>query len=187
MAVSRALRFSVLKRDNHTCRYCGAAAPDVKLTVDHVIPVALGGDDKPTNLVTACQPCNAGKGATPLEAETVADIEKNAIEHAHAIKLAAEMLSKDLRGKDSLASKFNTAWEEYEGVPRPPDWEISINAFAKRGLTWDHFESAIHIAMTNTRVTTRYVWRYFCGVCHNYAKEIEQLASDYLKAKGNNG
>jgi 5-methylcytosine-specific restriction endonuclease McrA len=29
--VSRRLRLEVLRRDGHTCRYCGAQAPDVKL------------------------------------------------------------------------------------------------------------------------------------------------------------
>lgn len=41
MSVSKRLRFEVLRRDNHTCRYCGSSAPEVKLTIDHVVPVAL--------------------------------------------------------------------------------------------------------------------------------------------------
>lgn len=64
MAVSKRLRYEVLRRDNHTCRYCGATAPDVPLRVDHVTPVALGGTDTPDNLVTACEPCNSGKSST---------------------------------------------------------------------------------------------------------------------------
>ena len=39
MAVSKRTRYEVLRRDNHACRYCGASAPDAKLTVDHVLPV----------------------------------------------------------------------------------------------------------------------------------------------------
>lgn len=64
MAVSKRLRYEVLRRDSHTCRYCGASAPDVLLRVDHVTPVALGGTDTPENLVTACDPCNSGKSST---------------------------------------------------------------------------------------------------------------------------
>lgn len=44
MAVSKRLRFEVLKRDNYTCRYCRAS--DGELTIDHVTPVALGGTDE---------------------------------------------------------------------------------------------------------------------------------------------
>jgi 5-methylcytosine-specific restriction endonuclease McrA len=61
VSVSKRLRYEVLRRDDHACRYCGHTAPDVPLTVDHVIPVALGGTDEPENLVTACKDCNAGK------------------------------------------------------------------------------------------------------------------------------
>lgn len=61
------LRFTVLTRDNYTCRYCGAQAPDVKLHVDHVVPKSRGGLDEMANLVTACQRCNQGKHATLTE------------------------------------------------------------------------------------------------------------------------
>ncbi|MEJ7724319.1 MAG: hypothetical protein WKF64_08445 [Ilumatobacteraceae bacterium] len=40
--ISRRLRFEILRRDGHTCRYCGARAPDVPLTVDHVILIEDG-------------------------------------------------------------------------------------------------------------------------------------------------
>lgn len=42
------------------------AAPDVLLVVDHVVPVAKGGENEILNLVTSCDTCNAGKGAVPL-------------------------------------------------------------------------------------------------------------------------
>jgi 5-methylcytosine-specific restriction endonuclease McrA len=72
MAVSKALRFQVLRRDGHACRYCGRTPPEVKLHVDHVVAVALGGADTPDNLVTACSECNGGKSAIPADAAMVA-------------------------------------------------------------------------------------------------------------------
>lgn len=51
MAVSKRLRYEILRRDNYACRYCGASAPDVPLRVDHVTPVALGGTDTADNLI----------------------------------------------------------------------------------------------------------------------------------------
>lgn len=89
MAVSKRLRFEVLRRDNHQCRYCGATAPDATLTVDHVVPEALGGSDDPSNLVAACAECNAGKSATPPDAALVADVAADAERWADAIKHAA--------------------------------------------------------------------------------------------------
>ena len=59
-----ALRMMVLSRDNFTCQYCGRRAPFVELHIDHVKPVSRGGNDMPSNLVTACQECNLGKNDT---------------------------------------------------------------------------------------------------------------------------
>lgn len=55
-------RWEVFERDGHRCRYCGGAAPEVRLVVDHIVPVAEGGSNDLENLVTACFECNAGKG-----------------------------------------------------------------------------------------------------------------------------
>jgi hypothetical protein len=55
----------VLKRDNHTCVYCGAKAS----TVDHVLPDSRGGGFTWENLAAACLACNGAKAnRTPEEA-----------------------------------------------------------------------------------------------------------------------
>lgn len=53
------LRGFILERDRYTCRYCGSTTPPFHL--DHVYPVAKGGETTPNNLVTACRKCNAEK------------------------------------------------------------------------------------------------------------------------------
>ncbi|MDY6937079.1 MAG: HNH endonuclease [Cyanobacteriota bacterium] len=52
-------RREVLRRDNHTCVYCGSRK---QLTLDHVLPKSKGGTHTWDNVVTACSPCNARKG-----------------------------------------------------------------------------------------------------------------------------
>lgn len=59
--VSMALRWELLVRDGFRCRYCGRSSPDVALAIDHIIPVARGGTDDPSNLTVACVDCNGGK------------------------------------------------------------------------------------------------------------------------------
>ncbi|MBS0542060.1 MAG: HNH endonuclease [Proteobacteria bacterium] len=61
------MRFEVFKRDNFTCTYCGARAPEVVLECDHVTPVLHDGQNALENLRTSCRACNAGKGARLLE------------------------------------------------------------------------------------------------------------------------
>src|ERR1041385_7472057 len=65
--ISARLRFEILERDAFTCRYCGARGTTAQLVVDHVIPVIQGGATTPENLVTACLPCNQGKGSLVLD------------------------------------------------------------------------------------------------------------------------
>lgn len=80
VAVSKRLRYQVLRRDNYTCRYCGVYAPFAQLVVDHVMPRSRGGQDVMENLVTACDPCNSGKSAALPESWLVAEIEEAARE-----------------------------------------------------------------------------------------------------------
>lgn len=60
----------VLRRDNHTCKYCGRHDPPHKdgepwrkaiLCADHIVPLSRGGNNEETNLVCACLPCNSSK------------------------------------------------------------------------------------------------------------------------------
>lgn len=64
--MSGKLRFEILKRDKFTCQYCGVTATEKLLHIDHIKPVADGGDNNPLNLTTSCRECNLGKGARPL-------------------------------------------------------------------------------------------------------------------------
>jgi hypothetical protein len=45
------------------CNYCGSRD---KLSIDHLIPKAKGGADKPENMVWACRSCNSAKRDTDL-------------------------------------------------------------------------------------------------------------------------
>ncbi len=53
-------RKNIIKRDGGRCQYCGRKTPD--MTVDHVIPRQMGGQDTWENLVAACPECNNLKG-----------------------------------------------------------------------------------------------------------------------------
>lgn len=66
MTISKTLRFEILARDGFQCLYCGRGSPAVALQVDHFKPVAVGGTDDPSNLVTACEDCNQGKSDRTL-------------------------------------------------------------------------------------------------------------------------
>lgn len=65
--LSPRLRFKILQRDNFRCNFCGRSQIDgVTLHVDHIIPVARGGQDDENNLQTLCEVCNLGKGTEEI-------------------------------------------------------------------------------------------------------------------------
>lgn len=54
-------------RFHNACAYCGVPeSSSMKLTRDHLTPVTKGGLHTKENIVPACQPCNARKGAKLL-------------------------------------------------------------------------------------------------------------------------
>ncbi len=62
--VSGTLRYQILLRDGFTCRACGHSplkGDDIKLHVDHILPISKGGKTEPKNLCVLCQDCNFGK------------------------------------------------------------------------------------------------------------------------------
>jgi 5-methylcytosine-specific restriction endonuclease McrA len=59
------IRFSkgnVFLRDGYHCAYCDTPLTKKECTLDHVLPTSHGGKTTFENTVTACGPCNAGKG-----------------------------------------------------------------------------------------------------------------------------
>lgn len=131
MSVSKRLRFEIFRRDHHACRYCGATASDTKLTIDHVVPTALGGTDEPSNLVTACKDCNAGKTSSVPNTWHLADVSTDGLQAAHlpevsvhgTNRLANELLGhldiKDDEQARQLANETRISREEDEGDEQP--------------------------------------------------------------------
>lgn len=183
MAVTKRTRFEVLKRDNYTCRYCGGKAPDVILTVDHVLPVALGGTDDPSNLVAACRDCNAGKSSTAPDGETVAQVADDAIRWAKAIEQAA-LEHRDERGRYAKVHEdFTKEWQRWDSDLRwlPADYRSSIDGWLESGLLPSALHEAMEIAVGNRGVRHEDVFRYMVGVIKNKLTAIHERAREILE------
>lgn len=184
MAVTKRTRFEVLKRDNHTCRYCGASAPDVTLTVDHVTPVALGGSDDPSNLVAACRDCNAGKASTSPDANLVADVAEDALRWAAAITRAGEEMRAEVERNRDLHDQFHAEWVSYgdkTGDNLPPDWRTSIDGWLTAGLTMPDLLDSLQIVMGNRAVPFHDVFRYMAGINKNKLAKLHERARQLLE------
>lgn len=64
-SLSRSKRRQIYDRDGRVCSYCGDTSGPFQ--IDHVFPLALGGDNSLGNLVVACRSCNSSKRAKTVE------------------------------------------------------------------------------------------------------------------------
>ena len=184
MAVSKRLRYEVFRRDNFACRYCGATAPDAKLTTDHVTPEALGGTDTPDNLVTACSECNSGKTSSTPNATLVDDVAQDALRWAAAMKQAAQELRAQAEPKRAYRAAFHSAWSEWtwerngkrQPFQLPANWKTSLDAFREAGLPVEVWPDIVEKAMTNDAVKADNLFRYCCGIAWRMVRELQGRA-----------
>lgn len=97
--IRKSVRFEVFKRDNFTCQYCGAKAPEVVLHLDHINPVSKGGDSEIINLLTSCEPCNLGKSDRLLSDSSSIEKQRAQLEELNERREQLEMM---LAWRDSL-------------------------------------------------------------------------------------
>lgn len=103
--ISKRVRFEVFKRDMFTCQYCGQKAPDVVLHVDHINPVAKGGKNEITNLITCCFDCNSGKSDKKLSDNSVVVKQQKQLELIQERKEQLEMVFKWKKSLDRIDEK----------------------------------------------------------------------------------
>lgn len=191
MAVSKRLRFEILRRDGYRCHYCKSDGGGNPLTVDHVIPTALGGSDDPVNLVAACADCNAGKSASSPDAPVVAAVAEDAVRWAAAIQQAAQIQEKELGDVQFLVGKVRESWlgwhwEATDGTKHdyadelPGGWEQTVEIWFRSSVTLEEIAYAIGAAMGNKQVKARDLWRYTCGVVWRRLERRQELARELL-------
>lgn len=61
--VSGAIQQKVWVADGFKCIYCGTKMGERLMTIDHFIPLELGGKNEVGNYLTSCKPCNKKKGS----------------------------------------------------------------------------------------------------------------------------
>lgn len=123
-AIDLKTRARILHRDRRTCQMCGRKAPEVKLVVDHKIPVDWEGTNEDSNLWTTCEECNAGKKAY------FADFDADIMRQVHSLKTGRERLlefAKLCKGKEVRPHIFSVV----SGVR---DWPREIRRLRQDGL-----------------------------------------------------
>jgi hypothetical protein len=172
-AVSAKARFEIFKRDGFTCQYCGAHPPQAILHVDHIVPVAEGGTNEDTNLVTSCDRCNLGKGANSLESiptslsdrsAEVAEREKQLRGYSDVMAAQRERVHSDCW---EVADIFVEAFR-LDGIRK--DWFQSIQQFVEK-IGVHECIRAMDLATSRKPYSREQCFKYFCGICWNIVRE----------------
>lgn len=175
-ALSKKTRFEVFKRDAFTCQYCGAHPPGVLLHVDHIKPVAEGGKNDIDNLVTACEPCNAGKGARPLsvvpetlasKAAAVAERETQLLGYQEVLEAKRQRIESELWRVAEIVDPGSSK----SGMSR--DWTASIRRFNERLGVHAVLEAADK-ARGKYPYGGKKTFLYFCGICWNQIRALDE-------------
>lgn len=185
MAVSKRLRYEVMRRDGFRCRYCGFSAAETELQVDHVQPVTLGGSDEPENLVTSCAECNAGKSSSNPDQEFVANVADDSLRWARAMKEAASIAATDRDSIDAYSFLIDEEWGRWkdglgEPIPRPSNWRQSARQFRAAGLAVEEATVLVVVAMEGPASPSG-TWRYFCGCCWKAVKDRQEVARSLIE------
>lgn len=169
--IGKKQRFEVFKRDGFTCQYCGATPPSVLLHVDHIDPVALGGENDEDNLITSCEHCNLGKGARPLSA-----VPKGLAERAQEVEEREAQIAGYSSIMDAARERVeDDAWRVAE-VLRPGASDgypiAKLNSIKKfvQSLGVHEVLDAADIATSRRPYSEAQAFKYFCGVCWNKIK-----------------
>lgn len=179
--VSKRLRYEVLRRDGFRCRYCGATPEQAELRIDHVVPESLGGRTEPSNLATACDPCNSGKSSVPPEAPVVEQVAEDALRWSAAMQRAAADMEAKLRERDDQNAVFLEEWNGYtcdngKNLPLDPTWNATIVRLRTAGLTDRLIIEAVSATMGAQNVLPENRFRYFCGVSWNMISQLQEAA-----------
>lgn len=175
-------RFAVLRRDNHTCRYCGDSAPNVVLEIDHIIPISRGGGDEPENLVTACKPCKNGKYATTPDTPLALEADGAATALAAAIQAAAaeaqERLNNHATREQSILNACTPLWgERIDSLP--PQWVDIVMDYEDMGLPPALIKDAIRTSLDAT--PTGATFNAFMNTCNGHIKSIVRRAYQIIR------
>ena len=110
MAISKKLRFEVLKRDGFHCVYCGKSCFKTVLQIDHITPKSKGGTDEFGNLVTSCVDCNQGKSGELLKTRYIM-VEKGFLTDDYPAREFLHWLLNDRHILEELVERFT--YDEY--------------------------------------------------------------------------
>ena len=182
-ALTKKTRFAVFKRDSFRCQFCGRSAIEEQLVlhIDHLKPVAAGGTNVITNLVTACADCNQGKGKEELDDNSLVARQRRQLEELHERREIMRMIVKWREELEGIQEQFVVSlaqlWNQKITGSR-----LRVGAYGLKGIrkllrqfSYEEVREAMHIAADQYELDTAtevdYAFSKLGGICFNRQRE----------------
>jgi DNA-binding transcriptional MerR regulator len=182
-SISKKIRFEVFKRDKFKCVYCGAVAPDVLLQIDHINPVAKGGDNDILNLVTACFECNSGKRDKMLDDKSIIQKKRNQLEELQQRREQIEMMlewhNELSEIKDILLFELKKYWEDH--TPGYSINDLGLKKLKKliRDFTYEEIRESMDISVEQyINIKNDTITKQSCELAFNKIGGIAKIRKD---------
>lgn len=171
--IGKRQRFEIFKRDGFVCQYCGAHPPAAILHLDHIKAVADGGTNDDSNLVTACQDCNLGKGARALGdvPQSLRDKAADIAEREEQLRGYHEIIEARARRINLDVSRVEEVFERLCECDFTERDRISVKRFIQALGVHSVMEAMEKACMLKHDPYPS--WKYFCGICWNRIKHPE--------------
>jgi len=163
--ISSSTKARIFALDGFKCVYCGRHKDDpvsanlnpkdYQLSIDHLTPFCLGGDDSEENLVTACLPCNMSKnGRTPEEWGVVPDM---SIRYRTRLGQSLDKSGHDAELEKRREEKRREDKEKIKKPPPPSGMEILLQSGVdeQTATDWLSHRKAKKVSATKTVLDDR--------------------------------
>lgn len=183
MTVNNRLRFEVLRRDDYACHYCHRK--DIPLTVDHVVPQALGGKDEAENLVACCMDCNSGKSSINPDEPLVAQVSEEANKFQKLLRIAIGDKAVAIEDEREYCDHVRDIWESVTEIddeycfPMPNTWKSAARYWAEIDVPDEYLRYAFEIAREKCdmkRLPRYKAFNYASGIISNLLSSAADTA-----------
>jgi hypothetical protein len=143
------------------------------LHCDHIVPVAEGGGNEETNLITSCVDCNLGKSDVPLSVvpKSLADKAIEIEEREAQIAGYREIMQARIDRVEADAWRVVRALMPWKKDEIRKDWFISIKMFLGKLDLFEVLDAAEIAGAAKGRHADSTLFKYFCGVCWRKIKD----------------
>ena len=149
-------------------------SPDVILEVDHIKPVAKGGDNSMLNLITSCKDCNRGKRDKELSDDTAVKKQQVQLQELAERKEQLEMVLMWRDGLKEIEAESINAVEKIfvdrtgcnltdDGKEKVRKWIKEFSLIEVLNAT----EIALNQYYDKSKISIAFAFNKISGICHN--------------------